>query len=379
MTWTQKDIARVDFDGGCETWNELISCLPGTHILQTWEWGQFKGLYGWQPVRLTWRVADGESVAAAQVLMRTVRPGRIGPALRVAYIPRGPMMDWNDAELRSRVLGDLESFAREQKVIFIKMDAEIILGKGVPGQANAVQCENSEIITNNLRQRGWLYSSEQIQFRNTVWLDLSGGEEDWLARMRQKTRYNIRLSFRKGVCVRLGTIDDLGLLYRMYARTSVRDGFVIRPEDYYCQVWGTFLQAGMADILIAEVGREPVAGLILFSFAGRAWYLYGMSREEHREKMPNYLLQWEAMKCAKARGCHTYDLWGAPDDFTPLDELWGVYRFKEGFGGQVIRTAGAWDYPVRKLVYPLYTQFLPKALTIMRRRGVERTRREISP
>jgi lipid II:glycine glycyltransferase (peptidoglycan interpeptide bridge formation enzyme) len=164
----------------------------------------------------------------------------------------------------------------------------------------------------------------------------------------------------------------------MYAETSVRDGFVIRSEDYYRQVWGDFHRAGMADLLIAEVDGEPVAGLILFSFGGRAWYLYGMSRDLHRDKMPNYLLQWEAMKQAKARGCRIYDLWGAPDDFNTQDSMWGVYRFKEGLGGQVIRTAGAWDYPARRILYPLYTRLLPAILSWMRRRGKERTRREVT-
>ena len=84
----------------------------------------------------------------------------------------------------------------------------------------------------------------------------------------------------------------------MYAETSVRDGFVIRPEAYYQQVWQTFMQQGMADALIAEVAGEPIAGLFLFHFAGKAWYLYGMSRQAHRETMPNYLLQWAAMRRA---------------------------------------------------------------------------------
>ena len=59
-----------------------------------------------------------------------------------------------------------------------------------------------------------------------------------------------------------------------------------------------------------------------------------MSRNVHREKMPTYLLQWEAMKRAKAKGCTVYDLWGAPEAFDESDSMWGVYRFKEGLGGK---------------------------------------------
>lgn len=126
--------------------------------------------------------------------------------------------------------------------------------------------------------------------------------------------------------------------------------------------------------LIAEVAGEPVAAIFLFMFAGRAYYVYGMSRDAHREKMPTYLLQWEAMKRAKAFGCASYDLWGAPDEFDESDSMWGVYRFKEGLGGDVIRTLGAWDYAPNTLLYRLYTEVMPRVLDVMRSRGREKTR-----
>ena len=164
----------------------------------------------------------------------------------------------------------------------------------------------------------------------------------------------------------------------MYAETSFRDGFVIRPEEYYRTVWQTFMDRGLATPLIAEIEGEPLAGLMMFHFAGRAWYLYGMSREIHRESMPNYLLQWEAMNLAASLGCKTYDLWGAPDIFDESDSMWGVFRFKEGMGGEVIRTIGAWDYPVQPWLYSAYTRLLPRFLDILRRRGRAQTKREVS-
>ena len=128
---------------------------------------------------------------------------------------------------------------------------------------------------------------------------------------------------------------------------------------------------------MAEVDGEAVAAIFVFYFAGHAYYLYGMSREAHREKMPNYLLQWEAIKRAKDRGCADYDLWGAPDDFSERDPLWGVFRFKEGLGGSVVRTIGAWDYPASLLWYKAYTQLVPRLLDIMRLRGKARTRQAL--
>jgi lipid II:glycine glycyltransferase (peptidoglycan interpeptide bridge formation enzyme) len=242
----------------------------------------------------------------------------------------------------------------------------------------------------SLQARGWRFSDEQVQFRNTVIVDLTASEEALLARMKQKTRYNIRLAVRKGVRVRTGGREDFSMLYRMYAETSLRDGFVIRDEPYYRTVWEAFYPDGPStsqaepgrsgpalEPLIAEVEGEPVAAVMVFRFAGRAWYLYGMSGELHRERMPNYLLQWEAIRRAKAAGCTSYDLWGAPDHFDESDSMWGVYRFKEGLGGSVVRHLGAWDYPNRPLVYRLYTQTLPRLLGVMRRRGRRQTEQSL--
>ena len=169
------------------------------------------------------------------------------------------------------------------------------------------------------------------------------------------------------------------MLLSMYAETAVRDGFVIRDQAYYRTVWETFLreQPPQCEPLIAEVDGKPVAAIFVFYFSGIAYYLYGMSREKHREKMPNHLLQWEAMCRAKAKGCHLYDLWGAPEVFEERDALWGVYRFKEGFGGQVRRTLGAWDFAPRPFYYHLYTELIPRLLNIMRARGMARTKQEI--
>jgi lipid II:glycine glycyltransferase (peptidoglycan interpeptide bridge formation enzyme) len=216
---------------------------------------------------------------------------------------------------------------------------------------------------------------------------LNPTEEEMLSRMKQKTRYNIRLAEKKGVALRVGTLNDLGMLYKMYAETSMRDGFVIRDEGYYKTVWELFMagnqspvtnyQLPYAEPLIAEVNNEPVAAIFIFYFARRAYYVYGMSRDMHREKMPTYLLQWEAMKRAKAKGCTMYDLWGAPETFDESDSMWGVYRFKEGLGGKVIRTLGAYDFAPSPLWYKMYSEVIPRVLDVMRSRGKARTKQNL--
>ncbi len=358
-------------------WNNLIFDLPAAHILQTRQWADIKARHGWRPLPQIWRDDNGRIKAAAMVLERSLKVGGFSDVVRVMYVPRGPLLDWRDEKWGIQVISDLEKLAQRRRAIFIKIDPEVVVGRGIPQTEEAIEDGYGQNVVDWLQQRKWRFSPEQIQFRNTVWLDLSGTEEEWLARMKQKSRYNLRLAQRKGVKVQLGSMQDLPLLYRMYAETSLRDGFTIRNEDYYLTVWREFLEADMAEVLLAEVEGEVVAGLVLFFFAGRAWYLYGMSRNVHRDKMPNYPLQWEAMRRAKARGCQVYDLWGAPDEFNEQDRMWGVFRFKQGLGGEVIRTIGAWDYPARPLMYALYLQVLPRLLSWMRRRGEEQTRREV--
>ena len=359
-------------------WDETIAALPGANILQTSEWAAIKAAYGWEPRAMLWNDADGKTLAAASILKRPLRLGGFSARLSVLYVPRGPLMDWSDRQLRERVLEDLKALARKEGAIFLKIDPEVVLGCGAPESGRDSRDPAGSEVEAALKDKGWRYSGEQIQFRNTVMLDLRAGEAEWLARMKPKTRYNLRLAQKKGLAVRRGVEADFGLLYRMYAETSVRDGFVIRPEGYYREVWQTFTRRGMCIPLIAEVEGDPVAAVMLFVYAGRAWYIYGMSRDVHRDKMPNYLLQWEAMRAARAAGALSYDLWGAPDEFIETDPLWGVYRFKEGLGGQVVRTLGAWDYAANRPVYSLYTQILPRLLDVLRRRGKERTRREVA-
>lgn len=394
-------------------WNSLISQLPNPHFLQTYEWGQVKARYGWQPLYAVWD-ADGKwkvesdpnllstsyspfhsPVAAALILKRQILQNGFAARLSILYSPKGPLLDWTNEPLRNRVLDDLQSFARKQGAIFLKIDPDVVLGTGVPNSGEEVSEKGGEAVRSELKRRGWNDSADQIQFRNTVLIDLNPSEEELLARMKQKTRYNIRLAEKKGVSLRAGTLEDLGMLYKMYAETSVRDGFVIREEGYYKTVWETFMRSNAGTLersqveafqpsslpacepLIAEVNGEPVAAIFVFYFAGRAYYVYGMSREVHREKMPNYLLQWEAIKRAKARGCAVYDLWGAPEVFDESDSMWGVYRFKEGLGGKVVRTLGAWDFAPSPFWYKMYSEIIPRVLGVMRSRGRAKTRQAL--
>ena len=342
-------------------WDAVLSGLPHAHVLQSWDWGDFKGRWGWQPVR--WLFEQGDRpVAAAQLLHR--RLGRL--PLKVTYVPRGPAMNYADLSLVEAVLGALEVDARARHSLWLKIDPDVQLGQGTQGgqpEAGANQ------VLAALIRRGWRYSPDQIQFKNTVLIDLSLDEDTLLAAMKPKTRYNIRLAERRGVRVRLGGPADLADFYALYQETSQRDGFLIRPFDYYRDVWSQFLAAGRAHLLLAEVDHTLVAGLVLFVFGGTAVYMIGASGAAHRELMPSYLLQWQAIRLARQLGCTRYDMWGAPDRFDESDRMWGVYRFKIGFGGQTVRGLGAYDYAPHAGLYRAYTLAMPKILALMRRLG----------
>jgi lipid II:glycine glycyltransferase (peptidoglycan interpeptide bridge formation enzyme) len=363
---------------GEPAWNEIIAGLPGAHLLQTREWAVVKMENGWLPATWAWRDDHGKVVGAALTLLRQLSSISFLKNLCVLYVPKGPLLDWGDAVLRQQALHDLADLGRRKGAIFVKIDPDVVLGVGVPGDPVAREDQTGLAVLQDLQSLGWRFSEEQVQFRNTVLIDLRLDEEQLLANMKQKTRYNIRLAQRKGVAVRAASLAELPLLYRLYAQTAARDNFVIRDEQYYLRLWSTMMQAGMAEPLIAEVQGEPVAGVVIFRFGRKAWYMHGMSSLAHREKMPNYLLQWEAMRRARAAGCEVYDLWGAPDEFVESDPLWRVYRFKEGLGGKVVRHLGAWDLPIRGSAYWVYTRFLPRLLEVMRRRGKQRTRRLVS-
>lgn len=122
----------------------------------------------------------------------------------------------------------------------------------------------------------------------------------------------------------------------------------------------------MAQPLVAEVEGQAVAAIILVRFGERVIYMYGASSDQARERMPNHLLQWELSAGRGRRVVEVYDFWGAPDDFSESDRLWGVWRFKAGFNGEVVRFIGAWDYPARPLLYRLYTQAIPRYLNWLR-------------
>ncbi len=192
-----------------------------------------------------------------------------------------------------------------------------------------------------------------VQVPDTVIVALQGGEDEILSRMKSKTRYNIRLSGRKGVAVRKGDIDDLDLWYELARETAGRDRITLHAKGYFETLFeeAQDRRETSVSLFIAEVEGDALAAIIVTIHGRRGTYHFGASRTEGRNFMPTYALQWEAIKYAKAAGCTAYDLLGIPPTDDPKHPLHGLYRVKTGFGGETVHRAGCWDFPLEPAAY----------------------------
>ena len=317
-------------------WNQFLSKHPNAHLLQTGEWGELKSAFGWKPVRIV------TGSVGVQILFRKLLLG-----FTVGYTPK--------ANFEQSLWEEIDYVCKQNHAILLKLE---------PDLWNNQQPEtwNMKLGTSNLELRT---SPQNIQPPRTIIVDIKGSQEEILARMKQKTRYNIRLAEKKGVTVRAW--DDIESFHKMMLLTGGRDEFGVHSLEYYQRAYDLLYPEQMGELLVAEFDGKPLAALFVARNGNRAYYLYGASTDEERNRMPAYLLQWEAMKWAKSLGCKEYDLWGVPDeDEANLeanferrnDGLWGVYRFKRGFGGALKRAVQAMDRVYNPLLYWAYLRFI---------------------
>ncbi|MGD9047768.1 MAG: peptidoglycan bridge formation glycyltransferase FemA/FemB family protein, partial [Anaerolineae bacterium] len=189
-------------------WDRLVAAAPNGHLLQSWAWGELKAGFGWRVQRLA--VGD----ASAQVLYRRL-PGGLGT---IAYVPKGPLVDYDALPSFRALLEAIRPLARQQGAIVLKIEPDE---------------EDSPPLAEKLRSLGFQPSPQAVQPRRTILVDLDAEPDELLRRMKQKTRYNVRLAGRKGVTIRPGDEDDLPAFYRLMEATAQRDGFGIHTQAYY--------------------------------------------------------------------------------------------------------------------------------------------------
>lgn len=327
-------------------WDEFVASHPQGSLLQTTGWAQLKSRFGWSSRRV-WLRQDGRLVAGAQLLVRSAALGLV----KVGYVPHGPLVDWENDDQVAVLLNQLDLAAYEYRAGLVKIEPYLWQEEMPPAEWEAL-CARHDLRTD----------TDEIQPPRTLLVDLRPPEQDILMAMKSKTRYNIRLAGRKEVAIREGTEKDIPLFNGLMQITSERDRFGVHEPHYYKSAYEIFAPDDAA-LFIAEYEDTPLAALMVFALGDTAAYLYGASSSEERQRMPTYALQWAAMRWARDRGCTYYDLWGVPDypeealeaDFTDRsDGLWGVYRFKRGFGGELKRTVGAADRVYNNLLYRLY-------------------------
>lgn len=308
-------------------WDEFVASNAYGSFMQSWGWGEVQQQFGTN----IWRVVarqDGEFRGVALILKRAMLMGR-----SYLYIPRGPicvpgcesdMIDW------------IRELAVKERAVFVRADPLVS------------EC-------NWLNE--WKKAEHEVQPKDTLVLDLQRSEDELLANMHQKTRYNIHLAERKGVTVRFSQkVADLDSFLDLAREVSTRGEFRYHPEAYYRAMAEALTDNGMLAFAVAEQGGDVLAVHLMVAFGQVMTYVHGASSSDKRDLMGPHLLQWEAIKRAKAQGKSTYDFFGVAPADAKDDHSWaGLTRFKAGFGGRRESYVGGHDLVLDTLLYGVFT------------------------
>lgn len=319
-------------------WDTFVRQHPRAHALQLSAWGELKTAFGWSAERVA-LTEDGRIVAGAQLLFKPL-PLRFGT---LAYLPFGGYV--TDDSQWGALWQAVRTVAQRHKSAFLKWEAGYYLDTPAP----------------DFDAWGFAPSPQTVQPPNTVYITLDD-DETMLARMNQGTRRKVRQSLKNDIRYYEATTDDVRKFSDLMQSTGARNAFGVHTPEYYARAYQLFVP-DTAALLLAEHEGETLAGVMVFAVGDTAWYLYGASSDHKRNLMASYGVQWQAIQWARARGCRYYDMWGIPDapedvleaQFeTRNDGLWGVYGFKRGWGGRVVRSVGAWDTAYTPLLYSAY-------------------------
>lgn len=320
---------------------DLLELKEKNNLLQTSFWGNFKKSQGLHPlaVKYEWNGKEYQ-------LLLMIR--RIAKIFTLGYVAHGPILPENDENEYLKALAHELQGILPLGCLFIRFD----LNKSVAYPALGEKISNWE---RPKLQKPFRKAPVDIQPPDTVVLPIDQSDDELLAQMHKKWRYNIKLSSKKGVTVREGNDDDLVKWYELYKETAIRDKISIHPFSYYKTLFDMSKENIYSNIdlrlWIAEHEGDFIAGNITIFMEKRATYLYGASSNNKRNLMATYALQWHAILAAKESGCIEYDFYGIPPINDEKHPLYGLYRFKTGFGGNIVHYSGCWDLVYGKLFY----------------------------
>ncbi|TCK97880.1 peptidoglycan pentaglycine glycine transferase (the first glycine) [Natranaerovirga hydrolytica] len=394
--------------------NDFVENHQLGNELQTTYWGKFKSLFEWDYDTVGIEDDNHNIIAAAMILKRKI------PCLKynILYAPRGFVIEYEDKTIVEAFVKHIRQYAQKNAAIFVKIDPCIKKNKRNKEGEMIKSDKNSKQIINHLKKLGFRQQSsglgfENIQPRFVFELDIKNKSLDEIFNnFHSKTRYNIRLAARKGITIYEGSREDLVEFERIMKITGQRDGFITRPLSYFEKLYDTLEQKGKMKLFIAKynykeginnideeikqlekkktidtekikklnlkkeelneaLNHNPdgiiVAGTIVLLTKKRACYLYGASDNIYRNLMPNYLIQWEMIKYAHQQKCETYDFRGVSGDLSPENPLYGLYKFKKGFNGELVEYIGEFDLVFNKILYKIWTFWIPKIKKILKK------------
>ena len=314
----------------------FVQSHPKGNFAQSYLWGKQKPMWQWDAIAV--RGEDSAIRGSLAVMTRKV-PG-IGRTLM--YGCRGPVCDLDDRETFSQLLDGAKALAKKYKSYVIKIDPD------VPSSNTAF---SSMLQSFGFRAKEGGKNFEAIQPRYVFRLNVEGKtEEELLANFHQKWRYNIRLAERKGVTVRICGKEMVPAFSDLMLTTGVRDGFVTRKPEYFAAMLDNLGEHARL-YMAFDPNDTPIAGTLAIHYGDKVWYLYGASSNEHRNLMPNYLLQWRMIQWAVETNCRIYDFRGVSGDVSEDNPLYGLFRFKQGFGGDFTEFVGEMDLVLSPVIY----------------------------
>ncbi|MFZ2664011.1 MAG: peptidoglycan bridge formation glycyltransferase FemA/FemB family protein [Patescibacteria group bacterium] len=295
------------------------------HVLQSDLWEKFKNSYGTPAIRV------GNVVYTKHKIPFT--PYFYG------YCPRVNPFDINFNEIKESL--------EENSCVAVHFDVPNVT-KDDPFAEKAIKIfkDNKCIL------------SSRVEFaKGNFLIDLTKPEEEILANMHKKHRYNIKLAQKKGVVVRESTNDkDFDLFFKLYDETGKRQKFFSRSRNYLEKVWKTFREENMSHLLIAEYEGKPLSAWLLIIYGDVLYYPYGGSTQEDKGVQSSCLLGWEAIRFGKKMGCTLFDMWGATEDMSNTsDPYYGFSLFKQKFGAKHVTYIPSYDYVINSSVYRLFT------------------------
>jgi peptidoglycan pentaglycine glycine transferase (the first glycine) len=321
-------------------WNAFVESEPTGNVTQTYEWGELRDSLGGDAIRLG-ALQDGV-LQATMLLVVGEAPVLRRPYL---YVPRGPVVaDPASPGLRA-LCAAAEEEARRRGAFMLKVEPNV-----PDGDAHW---------EGELRKLGFRTNRFATHPRRSWVLDIRPSEEELLAAMKEKWRYNIGLATRKKVQVReAAQPEDVDTFYRLYEETAKRDGFFIHPREHYAKILRLYGERDAAVLLLAEYGDKPIAGLIAVRCGPVTTYMFGASSNTERNRMPNHLLQWTAIRWAKAHNCSLYDFRAIAEVLDPREDLYSLFTYKQGFGGYSTLSLPTHDLPYNAPLYWIYRNTL---------------------